>query len=129
MSRLYDVYLSGPMSGHPEFNRPRFEAAARALELKGLKVLIPHDIPAIDHDGACPDSYATGEAHSNACHLRQDLIVMLRDCGHVVVLPGWEASVGARLEVSVAAACGMRVRFLGVHEVTVQFGPRPQEAT
>lgn len=34
-------------------------------------------------------------------------------CPEIHLLPGWEASVGARLELSVAAAVGMRVTFAG----------------
>lgn len=39
-------------------------------------------------------------------------IKALCDCDHVVVLPGWEKSRGATLEVFIATQLGMRVTTL-----------------
>lgn len=107
------VYVSGPIAGKPDGNKKLFESARRYLLTRPgvVKVHIPHDITPWHHLGDCPPSYATNEGHSAACHLRADLQVML-GCDEVYLLPGWEASVGARLELQVAAACGLPVHFL-----------------
>jgi hypothetical protein len=101
-------YISGPDIGHDDFNEPAFRRAAEAIVAVGGDVVVPLDVKPDPHDGECPASYARGTEHSNACYLRADLRAML-DCDAIVLLPGWEASVGARLELSVAAAVGMRV--------------------
>ncbi len=91
------VYLSGPMSGLPELNFPAFHAAAARLRAEGLQVVNPAEIN--------PDGEMTWEA----C-MRQD-IKALCDCDAIVLLPGWQASKGAHLELHIAHRLGMEVRF------------------
>lgn len=112
------AYVSGPIAGYPELNEPLFRAAARRLvgtrvspQRKYDKVVVPHDIDPHQHEGPCPASYVQNGDHTAACYLRTDLIEMLRSADDVWMLPGWEASVGARLEMQVAAACGLGVKF------------------
>jgi hypothetical protein len=79
------VYLAGPMTGYPDYNRPAFHAAQRWLEARGHSVINPahHDIT----DGTW-EQYLALALH--VIHAGQpDAIVML---------PGWQASRGARLE-------------------------------
>lgn len=114
------AYISGPIAGHDELNEPLFRAAKRRLEserntaaMKYDKAIVPHDVPEWHHEGECPGGYRSSPAspHSAACYLRTDLIVMLTQAEAVWMLPGWEASVGARLEMQVAAACGLSIHF------------------
>lgn len=114
------IYVSGPMSGRENANREAFEAAAKYLStLPGVQeVWIPHDIAPHEHEGECPPSYTHNLDHSAACFLREDLVAMLIKCTEVWMLPGWEHSVGARLELQVATACGMPIYFL-VNELRV----------
>jgi len=87
------IYISGPMTGYPGFNIPAFKDAERALRALGHEVLNPA------RQGADP-------AKTWADYLRADLLdVVAADA--VALLPGWEASRGARLEVHVAHALGM----------------------
>ncbi|SIS84094.1 DUF4406 domain-containing protein [Alicyclobacillus vulcanalis] len=88
------VYLSGPMTGLPQGNRPAFLEAARALRAHGIQVLNPAEFGSADDDW-----YAA---------MRRDLR-MLMDADAVVTLPGWERSRGARLEVYVASQLNMPV--------------------
>lgn len=106
------IYLAGPMAGYPDLNRQAFRDTAWTLHLAGHQVVNPHNEMPDDHDGDCPRSYAVNDGHSAACYLRACLKVML-DCDEVHLLPGWESSVGARLELQVAAACGLKVTFAG----------------
>lgn len=90
------VYLSGPMTGLTERNYPAFHAEARRLRALGWRVVNPAEsqLPADSEWGA---------------FLRADIIEMLGHCDTVVALPGWRRSKGARLEILIARAIGMRV--------------------
>lgn len=90
------LYVAGPMSGLPEYNYPAFKAAAAELRECGFEVIcpaengLPADAPWIDH-------------------MRVDIGHLLT-CSAVAVLPGWENSRGARLEVHLARELGLTVQ-------------------
>lgn len=110
---MITFYVCGPMSGHADLNEPLFRRAAAYLQTRGHLTIVPHDVGPHEHEGPCPQSHVaqtTGE-HNVACYLRGDLLALLDLCHRVYVLPGWETSVGARLEVQVAAACGIPIEF------------------
>lgn len=120
------AYISGPIAGHEGFNERLFRAAERRLVSKRSSgvmappydlVLVPHDVPPYQHDGPCPPSYVQNGEHTAACYLRTDLHTMLAYATDVWFLPGWEASVGARLEMQVAAACGLALHFFHRNEL------------
>lgn len=98
MSRATCVYLSGPMTGLPALNFPAFHSAADALRARGWTVISPAEI---NPDGAITWHEA----------MRND-IRALCDCTHLALLPGWEDSQGAHLEVHLAHRLGIRVRRL-----------------
>lgn len=107
------VYVCGPMTDHDDHNEGAFRHAATLLLERGDVPVVPHDLAPMNHDGPCPRSHAastTGD-HGVACYLRADLAHLLLYCEGVYVLYGWETSVGARLEVQVAAACGIPLEF------------------
>jgi hypothetical protein len=89
------VYISGPMTGYPEFNYPAFNDAAEHLRALGHEVLSPAEVDVLP--GTTWETY-----------LRADIILLVRSDA-VAVLPGWEMSRGARLEVHIAHALGMTV--------------------
>ena len=89
------IYLSGAMTGCPDLNFPAFHAAAKALRERGLVVINPAEIN-ID-----------GEKTWHAC-MRAD-IKALCDCDEIALLPGWENSTGAHVELNLAHRLGMRV--------------------
>lgn len=88
------IYLSGPMSGYPDHNFPAFVAAAARLREIGHHVISPHEVV---------QPVLTWEA----C-MRNDIKVLM-DADVVAVLPGWKASKGARLEITIASALGMQI--------------------
>lgn len=92
------VYVSGPMSGLPEFNYPAFRAASARLRQFGFTVECPTEIGT--RAGLEPGT-ATWEDF-----MREDLRALL-DCDAVVTLPGWQRSRGATLECHVAVALGL----------------------
>lgn len=84
------VYISGPMTGLPNLNFDAFNAAARMLRAAG-------------HDVVNPADNGGGGGLSYADYLRRDIRDLL-DCDALCLLPGWENSVGARVEKHIAEA-------------------------
>jgi nucleoside 2-deoxyribosyltransferase len=94
MTTTPHVYIAGPMTGYPEYNYPAFTEAAAALRANGRTVTSPHELH--DNDFSRPFDW----------YLRRDLAALLT-CTDIVLLPGWEASRGAHLELDVAIGLGM----------------------
>ena len=90
------IYLSGPMTGLPELNFPAFHAAARRLRALGWQVVNPAEINT--------DPAATW----HQC-LRNDLIALAGCCDVLALMPGWQTSRGAHLELHVARELGLRI--------------------
>ena len=112
MSRVGRVYLAGPMTGYENFNFPAFNAAAQRLRAEGFDVVNPAD-------------HGIVEGAEWADYLRFDLGKLVQ-CASIALLPGWEASKGANLEVSVAQKLGMFVRCLdGATRPPAQAEPAP----
>jgi Domain of unknown function (DUF4406) len=97
------VYISGPMTGLPQFNFPAFNTAAAALRSMGYTVVNPAE-------------FGEGEGLAWSDYLRKDIRALM-DCATIVLLPGWGASKGARLEEHIARELGMAV--LTLDEVPV----------
>lgn len=89
------VYLSGPMSGLPDHNFPAFNAEAARLRALGYDVVNPVDI---NPDPGTP---------WHEC-LRHDLAALLT-CDTLALLPGWQGSTGAHLEMHVAHRIAMPI--------------------
>jgi hypothetical protein len=88
------IYISGPMTGYPEFNFPLFNRVADNFRKLGYQIINPAEIN---------QPVQTWES----C-MRQD-IKELMNANKVAVLPGWEKSKGARIEVFLACQLGMDV--------------------
>lgn len=93
--RAKRIYIAGPMTGIEDFNFPAFNAAAQSLIEDGWHVENPADHGVVP--GAEWEDY-----------LAYDL-TRLGTCGAIYLLPGWQASKGATLEVHIARALGMEV--------------------
>ena len=94
-ARAKRVYVAGPMTGLKDFNYPAFNAAADALRAQGYQVENPAD------HGIVPGA-------EWADYMAYDL-TRLGLCGVIALLPGWERSEGAKLEVQIAHRLGMTV--------------------
>lgn len=90
------IYLSGPMSGLPDNNFPAFHAHAAQLRASGFEVVSPAEIP---------------DAPSWELCLRADLRELCT-CDAIALMPGWERSKGANLELHVAHRIGLEVMTL-----------------
>lgn len=102
------AYVAGPMTGIEGFNYPAFHRAVRTLRYVGIPALSA----AHDEFGEPVDPPTPDDAKPYGYYLRHALRILL-DCDEVVLLPGWEESRGASIEVKVAQALGMPVIELG----------------
>lgn len=87
------LYLCGPITGVPEYNKPAFDAAAAALRAAGYTVFNPLE---------------NGLARTAPWedHMRADLAQMM-GCDALAVLPGAHFSRGAKLEMDLAMQSGI----------------------
>lgn len=90
------LYVSGPVTGIEDDNRPAFEEAARRLRAAGFAARIPHE------------DIAPGTDWIPA--MRMSLMAILAQADGLALLPGWERSKGACVEVYVARTLGMPVK-------------------
>lgn len=88
------VYLSGPMTGLPELNYPAFRFHAERLRGYGFTVTSPHELNPIGRNWYL-------------CMVI-DLWHLLK-CDAIQLLPGWQRSTGARLELALALLRGLHV--------------------
>jgi len=94
-SRTRRIYIAGPMSGIEDHNFPAFNAQAEILRKEGWTVLNPAD-------------HGVVEGAEWGDYLRHDLAGLVT-CEAIYLLPGWEGSKGARLEVVVAEQLGLTI--------------------
>jgi hypothetical protein len=94
-----NIYLSGPMKGYPESNYPAFEDAARHLRAMGHSVYIPHEFM----PPGKPSHAELRKAFSAYCKY------ICEEADSIVLLPGWEHSIGVSAELALAKNCGLAV--------------------
>ncbi len=111
------VYLAGPMSGLPNFNFPAFHTAAYTLRKQGHYVFNPAERDEEIHD----KSIFVGEGDIEACAakgfslraaLAADTKFICEEAEAIAMLPGWEASGGARAEWALAHALRLKFMYL-----------------
>ena len=96
MSDRMKLYISGQISGRPYGEaRLDFGTAAQTLAGLGFEVFNPMQ-----------GDYVLGMSRAE---LMKDDIRELLECDGVALLPGWQASSGARVEKAVADECGIVV--------------------
>ncbi|HAT3921239.1 TPA: DUF4406 domain-containing protein [Kluyvera ascorbata] len=89
------VYIAGPMSGLPNFNRAAFNHAHFHLWSKGHVVLNPALLP----DGLTQPQY-------------MDICLAMLRCAHAIyLLDGWEKSAGARAEKALAEKLSLEIMY------------------
>jgi len=86
------VFISGPMTGHPEMNYPAFHAKAEELASGWAEVVNP-----------ALNTGTTWEEFMRAA------ISQIVTCDAVHFLPGWQQSRGSRLEHKIAKELGLHI--------------------
>ena len=92
------IYISGPMTGYPDFNRGTFHAAEELL-----RQWRPYDT--IEN----PARFTLAEGATWNQYMRRHLSFVADEVTELVMLPGWKKSRGARLEKHVAEELGMPI--------------------
>lgn len=107
---MKSAYLAGPMTGYEGWNFPAFHAAAADLRARGWKILSPaeHDEEVYPgRDFVHEHGTEPFPSDAKATCMRWDLDQVMQN-PYLILLPGWEKSSGAAVEVALA-------RFLGHH--------------
>lgn len=99
------VYIAGPMRGYEQYNFPAFDDAERQWRRMGNTPISPATLDRI-HEGS--DGNGAFEDDDMRRVTRRDLMATL-DADAVAVLPGWQRSRGALLEVMLARSVGMPI--------------------
>jgi hypothetical protein len=98
-------YLSGPMTGLVDYNRPAFNEAAKYLRSQGFTVWNP------------AEEFDPSYIYPRKVYMRRDIEALLK-CESIVMLHGWQNSAGARLELEIARELEMNIFFLGDNKLT-----------
>ena len=109
------VYCSGPMTGHPDLNRPAFDAAERRLSEQGHFVINPVNISVTFGTAEeLAKSFGAlyghtpfggfGYSPSLARAVMDADLAAVRSCDAIYLLRGWETSRGAKRELAEALA-------------------------
>ena len=94
-------YISGPMTGVPDLNRPAFARVAGSLYLKGHVPISPFDL-------------GCGELDTYRKQLKRDLVAICGKADALFMLKGWEHSPGARAEHAAGVALELPIAYEGV---------------
>ncbi|MDE2098122.1 MAG: DUF1937 family protein [Patescibacteria group bacterium] len=97
------IYISGPMRNRPFFNFAAFDEAAAQLAELGHTPISPAEssrwlVRECGFDPACESDYAKVSLET----YMEDDIRAMRHADCVVLLPGWQRSRGARVEIAYA---------------------------
>jgi hypothetical protein len=90
------VYIAGPMTGLPDYNRAAFFAAEVDLKKLGAKVLNP--------------AYAPDGLQSHASYMRIAL-AMVAEAECMFVLDNWHGSKGVAMEMDLAGRKGIPIEY------------------
>ncbi|EIH1143738.1 DUF4406 domain-containing protein [Escherichia coli] len=107
VKRVLKIYIAGPMTGYPDYNRAAFNAKAIELMAEGHIVLNPAVLPG----GLCQSEYM------DIC------LAMVRSADAIYLLNRWEESVGARAEHAPAEKLGLTVIYESPTNIECQVAP------
>lgn len=107
VKRVLKIYIAGPMTGYPDYNRAAFNAKASELMAEGHVVLNPAVLPG----GLCQSEYM------DIC------LAMVRSADAIYLLNRWEDSVGARAEHALAEKLGLTVIYESPTNIECQVAP------
>jgi len=113
------LYLAGPMRGIAFYNFPMFDRVAAALRDVGYEVINPADEdrkednfdPTLEPKFANPAYCVVQPGMDFGKIIRRCFEAVMR-CDEIVLLPGWENSVGAIAELFIAVWSGKRIQLV-----------------
>lgn len=116
-------YIAGPMTGYAEFNYPAFYRVENALMGMGYGTINPAALDAV------PEAvqYAANEDDGSQLYmyLRRDFKAIMATADGIVLIDGWEDSVGANCELLLARILGLEVVTAETVDDGYRFTPLP----
>lgn len=106
------IYLAGPMTGHPDFNFPAFDTAAKQLRERGHEVFSPADndrTNGFNPKGMTGHENLSDHGYSLRQALQEDVSWICLHAEALVYLPGVSKSAGATAEIYLANALKLPV--------------------
>lgn len=116
MNKNWRYYLAGPMSGHENFNRPRFNEIAAILRDQDFSVWNPAELE------------VEGDDYNQ--YMREGLSRLV-ECHALILIPGWETSKGTKIEIMLARILHMPIYLYGdelqeiTRDIDVHYSVRP----
>lgn len=107
------VFISGPMSGYDQYNKPLFDLAEDYLKALGCAVFNP----------ACLTCFDEGWDHESIMSVD---ITALRNCDVILHLPGWERSKGGFEEALEAKELRLQEAYFE-YDTTIEFASNPDD--
>jgi hypothetical protein len=108
------IYIAGPMTGLPDYNRPAFYEAEEAFKEGGWEVFNPadNDVLLFGSHEACDKAIEEDRQGALREMLGSDLAFICYEADAIAMLPGWEKSLGARAEHATAVALGLQIIYI-----------------
>lgn len=99
------IYIAGPMTGYPGYNRTLFESMTLAATLQlGYRAVNPHEQDdSVKLDDRLDSIQAMTRYFADTNHTTVKL------CDAILMLPEWETSKGARHEFALADRLGLEL--------------------
>ncbi len=109
------VYIAGPMSGYPKWNKAEFDHAESVIALRGQEPINPFNLSPVPERESHEFNQDEFETLWLDCMRRA--VAAVAKANRVVALPGWENSRGARVEVRLALGLGIPVETLSMRKI------------
>lgn len=106
---MTNIYIAGPMSGIREYNKYAFIAMQNLLEDEGRwdKIFNPINSPA---SRLVQDGEVSGQDAYRLC-IALDMKFICEEADAIIMLNGWERSLGARAEHATAICLGLDIYY------------------
>lgn len=106
--QLKKVYISGAMTGVEDYNRPAFKKAEERLSNMNFDVTNPHNLFTEEELHSILGDVSLSEDEKWGLFMKRDIEYLVK-CDFIAVLPYWETSRGANLELAIAKAIKMPI--------------------
>ena len=103
------LYVAGPMRGYPRLNFDNFVRMSNNIWCTGHTAINPAELDILC--GMCIDTVKEEDITDDIVRsmLLRDIVLIMTEADGLVVLDGWEASAGARMEFQLARALKLPV--------------------